>query len=402
MRITEAAMRPGKFDGTLTPTAPGQLRDQIDSAVNNKNGYLCVFRARTPSPTLATALYTGWLEERDGELGFAGVGLAALIQADTGHGLHTPRSGVSWPAPPASQSLSVYIDDILHGGITKGTVTLTGLSSRSVQWLPGLGAREYLDKVCKAVGGARWEITPAGVLNAGPADVVFVDTPTVYVTNRVDSFTGGTVRAIQGAVTQFVVDASQTTSRTVGHGQGEGTSIEYYESSSTAVAEGIDNTEVVITRILNLPSSTGTEAQSLTDASAARFDQVRTGYGVATLPGTSLERFVTPGDAIWVDASRYGIEGSTAVTLGGRQTFPIKAYVSAHSWEPVDGYGVWLYQNGSWTDLSEHVEFGDGRSAMVVSTDPDDYVAVPDQRFDIDEPGVGWPGQIGVRMGMAS
>ena len=234
MRIVEPIMRPGKFDGELVPTTPVWIRDRLDAAKDDRNGFVVVFKTRRRAPALADARYTGWLTKRSNAFEVSGIGLAALLQADTGIGDYNPET-----TDTNAGTLTEYIDALLHGGLTRGTVTLTGLSTVDELWPAGLGAREFLDLVCRRVGGARYRVNPDGSIDAATRDILFTDPPAVYVSDRLESstiFDG--VRIVKGAVSRFVSDASQVSSRTIGFGRGEGGSIETDTSPETNVAEG--------------------------------------------------------------------------------------------------------------------------------------------------------------------
>lgn len=368
MQVREILQRAGSWSMSLRPSTSSNKRDEVRSAVLNRDGFVCVFLAEPVIPSLATAVYTGVLMARDGVFNFSGVGLAGLLQTDNDLGKHITANVTT-----SSQSLSAWFDDLLpYGGLTKGTVTTAGLSNVAETQPMGLGLREMIDLVC-AGAGAEWRVNPDGTIDAAVESTLYTSTPEVIVMRDPGSETpGGPLRGVNGFVDQLLEDGSQITTRAIGYGEGNGTQIEVATSTNSTVARGLDGNAVQIDRPIDLPSSSGTELSSLTSAAAAKYGAIRRVFSIQTQT-PNIRQHVAPGDHVYVFDQLANItDTSNTVQFAGEVVFPLEVSVHEITWEVTEGMGVFLYRPNEtqpWTDLSDDVVMGSPVASWRVGSD---------------------------------
>lgn len=377
MRVTEGIMEVGEFDFALRPETPRSVRDEVVAAVENLDGFVVVFDAPVTVPTLGQAVCPP-LRPRVASYGagvwsFRGIGLAGLLQDNNDLGKHT-ASNVLYGG---SQNLSDWYTDLLpFAGITKGTVTTTGLSSLQGTWHMGLGLREMIDFVTAAAGGV-WRINNDGTIDAAAPDTLFGTTPTVLITPNPSTEAGGGIVGIRGGIDTLSIDASQVTKRAIGYGAGDGDQIEVSTSTNAGtLARGLDGAAMQIDRPLEMPNSTGSELSSLTAAAAARFDEPRKVFSVATYTSGVRSR-IAPGDQVYIyDLDAGIVDPANFATVGGEGVQPLAVRVQRITWTTHAGQGVFLYRPNEaspWTDLSVYMPETGGPSQstaqLTVSTE---------------------------------
>jgi hypothetical protein len=371
MIVTEGLMEVGEFGIDLHPEATKSVRDEVRDATLSLDGFIAVFDAPTSVPTLEAALYVGKLTQRTGRYSFRGTGLAGILQDNNNLGKH-----VTTNTAYASQSLSDWYSDLLpFGGITKGTVTTTGLSSVAATWYMGLGLREMIDFVTSSAG-AVWTINTEGEMSAAAPGTLFGDTPSVIVMPDPTTELGGDLAGVQGEVVGLLEDASQVTKRMIGYGAGTSDSIEVSTSTNSGtLARGLDGNALQIDRTIDLANSEGSELTALTAAAAGRYDEPRRAFMVRT-NSSSIRSRVAPGDPEYVYDLDADIVGDDLVTFAGQPIRPLLVRVQRIIWNTHRGQGVWLYrpnESNPWTDLTNSVPERDGADTALaewyVSTD---------------------------------
>ena len=371
MRITETEMsNSDTFSLELVGSTPYKgVLDRMTESVRQLDGFVCVFDTPVSWPSLSSALWTGVVTSRRGDRGYAGTGLASLLQASNDLGLHgTQIQNTAYQ----SWTLATWINAIIGSGwagITKGTITTTGLSSFNSWWLAGLGAVEVINAGCSMAGGAVWAIDPAGEFIAGPRATVFGVTPTVIVTQDVSSG-DDTLRGVRGGVTGLVEDASEITSQVIAYGSGQGLQIPFDLSAVQNVARGLDGAYRTIRRPVDANAAeSATDLARVADEALALNATVSKSYQVTA--SDPIRSHVRPGDTIYVWDPDLDVVGTVDVQYQGRSIRPVATIVRSMQWNTHADQGVWLYRPNEaaadqWTNLTDYAASSGGETMMVV------------------------------------
>lgn len=364
MKITERLMLPGDFAGELDQAAPRYIWQAVADAVATydsstdrldptMSGQIVVFDNRTTTPSLATARWAGQLQDCPiGDRGFAGEGLAAYIGRSNGYGPR-PSSAVSY----AAQDLSAWFDDLLpSNGVTKGTVTTTGLSSVEGMWSPAQTVREMLTWVCGRVGNAEWRINPDGSIDAAAEGDLF-DSGLVIV-HPDPQPVGSFPFELAGRATGLQVSAASTASDAIIAADGAGAGVVLGSASAgTTIGYALDGAAGEFVLLVNAPTVAGADASTVA-ASALGPRKYATSTWKVLVTDPVARRRIAPGDTIYVYDPERGIDGGSPISVGGRVVRPQLARVRSLVWETTPANGVWLRTNTgteSWLDLSDWI-----------------------------------------------
>ena len=393
MRVTETEMSNGDtWSLELVDSTPyGSVRDRLTESVRQLDGYICVFDTSTDYPTTDAALWTGRIMQRRGAYGYAGTNLASLIQTSDDLGRHAYGSVPRTAAATTYQTwtLATWINEVLgtnYNGITKGTITTTGLSSFASWWILGLGGIEIIQAACAMAGGAVWRIDPSGELTAGPRATIFptATSPEVIVTQDV-SVGDQSLRGVRGGVTALVEDSSQITSQVIAVGAGSGLNLRLDVSATQNVARGFDGAYATIRRLVDAnQTDDATALATIADTALAGFSEVTKTYEVTAFD--PIRAHVKPGDTIYVydpvldvnNVDAVGIipSGVADIEYNGQSIRPVGTIVRSMSWETHSDQGVWLYRPGEaavdqWTDLTRYVVHSEAPETRMVVGDLD-------------------------------
>lgn len=382
MIVTETLRAPGSWTLQLRRATPrsvvaalrastGVVNTSTGTLTPTLNGWVVVFptRPEVASASLSAAIYTGRLFDWDGELGFAGEGLPAELNTSTGEGAVNTGASVAYTA----RDLSSWLDVMLPAnGITKGAVTLSGLSPVAHDWLTGVGVRHLLDEICDKVGGADWRIRPTGVLDAGPPAALF-RSGEVFVSSAGAS-QSGQPRGLVGEVVGQSVSGRQVADRVlvaggdVGPGMLRGV---WLAGSERRVS--LDGTRAEVCAVVDSPGSSQAECDAAAAAVGALRATLRSSFDVRVV-GEGIRSDVAPGDVVWLLADLVGLEQGLPAVIDGHTRYVLPVRVTSMEWSPVpEKWSVMLLTRsvaGSpvWTDLSPWVEWPtSGAASLTVS-----------------------------------
>lgn len=359
MRILEGIMEVGDFSLALRSDAPRSIRNAVRDGQEDRTGYVVVFDTDTPVPTLSTSMYVGCLTKRVGRYQFEGMGLAGLLQSNDNLGGHEITN-----TEYASQNLSDWYTDLLpYNGITKGTVTTTGLTSVAATHYMGLGLREMIDYVTAVAGGV-WRLNTDATLDAATPDNLFGTTPSVLISAELSTEVGGSgLTGIRGGITGLLIDSSQYCRRVIGYGAGLSTGIDIDTATSLSpIGANIAGGSLLIDRPLDLPDKNGTALQDTVDEALARFEEPLRSFAVDGVT-SGVRSKIAPGDPVYVYDQEVDIYDSTVeLTFAGEHIQPFGARVYRMEWTPHRGQSVFLYlpASGEWTNLSPYMAFSSG------------------------------------------
>lgn len=364
MRITRTLMAPGSWQFTLRRDAVGtsvlrELRDCIatydattDTWDTVLDGYVCVFASppATTLPAIEDADYVGLVLNSSGRATFGGEGLAALLNRNNGIGVFQTS-----PGPEATRNLTTWMSDIFPvNGLTKGTVTMTGLSSVLTRWQVGVGAREFLTKVCQQAGDAEWRINTDLTVDAGPAGTLHDSGRVLITPNSVPS--AGYIRGLDGSIIGFELDAGNTADRVhvAPAGQGETLTMTTVQAS-TAKGKTTANARAWYGVAVDAPAADATQATTLANSVIGLRSSPRDTFRVR-VPDPYAFWYVQEGDTVYVHDPAQNIDGGNQLDWAGGAIYPQVKRVQSMSGPIPPDAAVWLYRaSGGWTNLTDAI-----------------------------------------------
>jgi hypothetical protein len=368
--VTETLMAPGAWSLSLRSGAVGStewlaLRESLASydAANDRwlprlDGFVAVFPTAMPGkPTsLAGARYVGVLLEASGATGFGGEGLAALWNRSNGYGLIA-----STTTTYTSRSLSAWLDVVLPAnGLTKGSVTLTGLSNASGVWTVGQGARELLAEVCGAVGGGEWRINPTGSVDAAATGALFRSGRVVVTPDPAQSL--GYPAGVDGSALGFALDCGAVASRVVVAGNGDGAAMTVATASAgSTVAYGLTGAAATVSAVVDAPSADSAATSALATSQLAIRTSPRDAYRLAIRDLHAWES-IAAGDSVFVWDPDAGVGDGAPITWQGQTIRPQLKRVQSLSGPVPSTWSVWLWRSSvdEWVDLTSWIEWESG------------------------------------------
>lgn len=365
MRVTRTLMAPGSWQFSLRRDAVGtsvlrELRDSIatydattDEWSTVLDGYICVYSSpvATALPDIANADYIGLVLNSSGRATFGGEGLAALLNRSNGIGVFQIS-----PGPEATRNLTTWMSDIFPvNGLTKGTVTMTGLSSVLTRWQVGVGAREFLTKVCQQAGGAEWRINTDLTVDAGPAGTLHDSGRVLITPNDVPS--AGYVRGVDGSIIGFELDAGNTADRVHVAPAGEGETLTM-TTAQAASAKGVttSNARCWYGVAVDAPASDAGQASTLATNVLALRSTPRDTFRVRVADPYAFW-YIAEGDTIYVHDPAQNVDGGNPLDWAGGVIYPQVKRVHSMSGPIPPDASVWLYRaSGGWTNLTDAIE----------------------------------------------
>lgn len=264
----------------------------------------------------------------------------------------------STPLTRASSTLTQWIDGLLpFNGITKGTVTLTGLSSSAgtYQWLT---RREILDAVCR-LAGAEWAIRPNFSIDAAAPGTLFRQaTPQVVVTRK----RGGPEGTLRGMAASLLVsgkDASRLSTKATVVARGETTLVATGSATQAAgyvtPANGTPDLEFLV----DAPSVDGANANTHAAAVLASAGSLQTTVSLSTRSWL-VPLWLRPGDWVWAYDLEAGLfDAANQLHYRGELITPAKVRCHAITWPIEAGMGVYVRRSGAtptYLDVTDWVE----------------------------------------------
>ena len=369
-------MAPGSWSLSLDPDraregvwrrmgdAIGTYGAATDKWTTNLDGYVAVFSepVRTSTPNIENATYVGQMLSASGRATFAGEGIAALWNRRNGIGLVNNVASTT-----NSRTLSQWMDYVLpFNGLTKGTVTMTGLSSWSGKFQLGQGARELMAEVCNGVGGADWRINHDWTVDAGPEGSLHRNGEVIITTGDVSST--GSIRGIQGSVIGFELDASNTAERVHVAPAGDGEALQL-DTTTAGSARGYTPTGVAAQFHVAIdapnvePADAGTYGASVLGLRAAPRDAFR-----VRVADPHVFWYVDEGDTVYLYDHHNFIDDGNPIAYAGGVVRPQIKRVHSMAGPVPNTASVWLFEPNAdqWTDLTDAVIFDRGDTFLTV------------------------------------
>lgn len=354
-------MRPGTFSVGLKSGVPSGVARQILSVIDGAGGHIVITPGRLPEGTsdatrLASALYTGKIEDRPSRGSIEGKGIAAWLGNDDG------TSVIETVVVHGASSLTTWLTDLVVNGITIGTITNTTTYAGSFLYVT---YREAIDQVCLATG-AEYEVRPNFTLNAAAPATLFGN-PTVVVTRKREGF-DGQYRGIEGGLLDQSVSAARQARKIVVVGQAGATGS---ATNGSLLLKDRAGNAPTLTRLVDAAAEPATNLAGLATATLS-LSGVRREFNVSSsTPG--VRNFVRPGNYVYVydvDSGIYDL--ANQIMFRGQAISPLKVRVLSLSWPIERGMGVYLRTNAAtpqYTDLSDYVEFDDGDAFWTVGSE---------------------------------
>jgi hypothetical protein len=359
MTVTQRLMAPGGFSFRLR-TAADQFPDALAKQVGPFDQLVITPQRLEPitgfgdADILGSAIYAGVITgfPQPGE--FTGLGLESLLGTPDGAGPNLETALVR-----SGGTLAQWAGDLFPAnGIGVGTITTAGTTnvSGSYQWCT---RREAWMSVCK-LAGAEYRVRPTMTIDAGPAASLFAATPRVVVTRKAEGFEGA-FQGLEGSMLQMSMDFEQYTTRAVVVGQGTAGNVQTGASQITSPFTGPDGQPIVMTRFVDSPTDSATNAINLAGSVLDDYSSGRRELKLSSRTYT-VGRFVTPGDWIYAYDQVGGLsEPTNQITYRGELITPLLLRVYAITWPIEDGMGVYVRRRVggtvSYVDLTDWVDW---------------------------------------------
>jgi hypothetical protein len=255
--ITEHLMRPGSGTIRFRRTLPRSISKQITDMIEGAGCHLVITPVRLneadllDSVLLSAAMYTGVVLARPSRTELAVTGLGWWL--DSVNETNITR---------VSGTPTQWLGDLLINGLTTGTVS--GGSNVTRQFIAHAQTRrEALDTVA-TLGSWEYDIQPDFTVDAGTPSAIFQSPPSVVITNRAEGV-DGPFRGLSAGLLSQSVDASQTATKAVVLGQGQGTAVVLGSATQSVPLKTYSGGTPTIVKAIDAP----TEAQAQLAASAS-------------------------------------------------------------------------------------------------------------------------------------
>jgi hypothetical protein len=359
MSVTQRLMAPGGFsvklrtDGDQFPDALAKQVGPFDQLVVTPVR-LEPIAGFADADILGSAIYAGVIVgfPQPGE--FTGWGLESLLGTPDGAG-----QVLESPAARTTGTLSQWAGDLFpSNGLAAGTITNTGLGTvtGSYRWCT---RREAWASVCR-LAGAEYRVRPNMTVDAADPALLFRSTPTVVVTRKAEGV-DGPFQGLEGAMLQLSTDFEQYTTRAVVVGQGTAGNVRTGATQITSPYTGPDGQPIVLTRFVDSPTETATNAITLAGSVLDQFAEPRRELRLSSRTYT-VGRFVQPGDWIFAYDQVGGLsDPSNQITYRGELITPLRLRVYAITWPFEAGMGVYVRRRVGGTvtyvDLTDHIDW---------------------------------------------
>lgn len=260
------------------------------------------------------------------------------------------------------------------GAITEGTLhSVVGTYDGDDIYVTPRGAIDY---VC-GVFEAEWRVNPDGTLDAGlEADLYSADPgalarPPVLV-NRGGSDPNAKGIPVAALVTED--DVADYTTKVLLLGQGEGAGDALLVGTATAASvpyKDIHGNALVRKRIVNEAETSEGNASARAQLHLNRFSSERQALAISTAD-YDIEGDFALGDTVFVYDPAQGLsDPANEVAFRGELLDPVAIRVVGIEWPVTRGMGVFYRDaDGVYTDLTEHVEWEDGPTLLIVGAKP--------------------------------
>ncbi|MYS15162.1 hypothetical protein [Streptomyces sp. SID4982] len=380
MSVQEVLKKLGSWEVKLLPNTP---RDVLDGL--GYFGHVAIVPGRLDpaqygDTLLTTARYIGVLRTRtvgdDGrtnapqdDLSIGGVGMAFWLGDEDGKGDVYENT-----VAPASASFATAINMLLpaSGAVTAGSIySVPGQYTGSHRYESPRDAITYVcDTMSTTSVPVSWRVNGNATLDAGPDANLFVTNPTCVITT-ITSGEDMFMRALPGSmdVTRDVEDYS---TRVVLLAEGEGTSIATGTADITPSTpyKNLRGGPLKLTRLVSESDTASGNASTRAQLALSQFTSSRNALTLSTADYDVHGTFQV-GDRVWVYNPDSGlVDPTTEITFRGQRINPIKLQVTETSWAITDQYTVaYRDNNGSWTDLTQYVEWETDSTSTVTVGD---------------------------------
>jgi hypothetical protein len=359
MSVTQRLMAPGGFsvklrtDGDQFPDALAKQVGPFDQLVVTPVR-LEPIAGFADADILGSAIYSGVIVgfPQPGE--FTGYGTEMLFGTPDGAG-----PNLEDPVVRAAGTLSQWAGDLFPAnGIGVGTITNTGLAAvtGSYQWCT---RREAWLSVCR-LAGAEYRVRPNMTIDAADPTLLFRSNPTVVVTRKAKGV-DGPFQGLEGAMLQLSTDYEQYCTRAVVVGQGSAGNVRTGSTQITSPFTGPDGQPIVMTKFVDSPTETASNAITLAGTVLDEFAAPRRELRLSSRTYT-VGRFVQPGDWIYAYDQVGGLsDPANQITYRGDLITPLRLRVYAITWPLEAGMGVYVRRRVGGTvtyiDLTDHVDW---------------------------------------------
>ena len=380
MTVKEVLKALGSWDLKLKGTVPRDVLDVIDHF-----GHVAIVPGRMDPDQygdnlLTTARYVGVVRTKtigdDGRtnapqdnIAIGGPGMAMWLGDEDGKG-----SVYENAITPASASFATTINMLLPasgaGSITAGSIysvsgTYTG---RHIYETPRTAINYVCDTMSTTAIPVAWRVNGNGTLDAGPESNLFVTTPTCVIVTR-DAGEDMTMRALPGSM-DVTRDVEDYTTRVVLLAEGEGSSIATgaADVSPATGYKDIHGHALTMTRLISESDTSTGNASTRAQLQLSRFTTTRNALQLSTADYDVHGSFQV-GDRVWVYNPEAGlVDTQNEITFRGQRLNPMKLQVTETSWSITAAYTVaYRAADGTWTDLTDYVEFEtDGTASVTV------------------------------------
>lgn len=371
MPVTEALMKPGSFRIELIEELPRTIAETLDFF-----DHLVITptridtRALNDSSKLATSMYTGIIDTfENSRRVISGLGLLAWFGDDDRKGPVRENVRVLTAASFTTAITNVFTD---HAQLTLGTITTTGITG-VINWQYAyMSARDVLDFICRRFD-AEYRVSPAGLVDFGTRDNLFVWSPT-HVVTRLAGRGDDPPTGVRGLfATDISIDESKANyaSQVIVLGEGDGLSLQ--TGSANVVSnpyKTLNGATAGIKRVVaDHGDASATAAGNLAAKFLARGNDERPDVSVA-IDSYAFAARVRPGDRLMIFDPSAGFqdlaEGETRYR--GHTFHPLKVRVYGYTWPVLRGYGVYARaKDNTFTDLTDYVIFEQGSATLDVS-----------------------------------
>lgn len=363
-------MKPGTWQITLRPESSYGNR-AVSSDWNLGTLVITAARIRDPNLTLADVLrvasYSGRYLKRDRQMSIlSGSGLLSWAGDENGNGVPANTGGVT-PGMNWQQALHLQFTTFpggggtsnCMGGLTEGSYFSTNGTAIAAFTAPTqkLPPRQFIDPIAQQVG-VEYRVNPDGTFDSSGvgASGVFRQHPNLVLTTtnngRDPSNQYDGLRVLPNGITgstdveSFVTNADVY--GTSGANGGAGTPPTYLDLLGDTVN---------IHQSLSIQSSSNTDCLNAATGFVDDWFPPRQAITV-DVDEYCVNRFLQPGDYVYVFDPLSDFIGSTQVVFRGQVIFPLLARCYQIDWPLQEGMGVYIYANvagGSLVDISDWV-----------------------------------------------
>jgi hypothetical protein len=256
------------------------------------------------------------------------------------------------------------------GSVTEGTLySVPGTYSGTHQWQSPLQAIQYVcDTMSTPSAPVGWRVNNNATLDAGPEANLYVTTPQATIVARGD----GQDMAMLGIPGSMDLDSDveDYTTRVVLLAQGDGASIATGTADLAPGSNPYKDLHGNAVKLTRLVSESDTTAPNAPARAAIALDQYTTPKQDLRLSiqDYDVEGTFNVGDYIYAyDPDKDLVDPSVELVFRGQRLNPIKLQVTEIQWPVTADYTVaYRAADGTWTDITDHVEINDSGTYVTV------------------------------------